>query len=57
MGFKFKKLRPKLVEKDEAAILPLKSEKKKKFNRKCTVQTQVKTTEIKRNRETKSSIY
>ena len=29
MGFKFKKLRPKLVEKDEAAILPLKSEKKR----------------------------
>jgi len=28
MGFKFKKLRPKLVEKDEAAILPLKSEKR-----------------------------
>ena len=52
MGFKFKKLRPKLVEKDEAAILPLKSEKKK-FNRKCTVQTQVKTTEIKKEQRNK----
>ena len=52
MGFKFKNYDRNLLKKDEAAILPLKSEKKK-FNRKCTVQTQVKTNEIKKEQRNK----